>query len=422
MIRFLHAADIHLDSPLLGLERYEGAPVDQFRGATRRALENLVELAIGERVHFLLIAGDLYDGDWDDYNTGLFFVKQMSRLRDAGIPVYMIRGNHDAASRITKSLKLPDNVRMLSHDSVESAVLEDVGVCIHGRGFAQMAELNNLALQYPSARRGYVNIGLLHTSLEGCSGHQPYAPCAVDDLRRTEYDYWALGHIHKRDDTTYTDPPIVFPGNLQGRHMRETGAKGCVLVSLAPGKPPELEFRALDAVRWELCQVSLDAVEVGDDLLAAVGEQVERVLRAHCPLPLAIRVQLNGCCPLHEELVAESGRWCNEVRSLALQHGSDRLWVEKVEFRTLPYRSVTELVSAGGPLAELLQYLDQLEDDEDALRELTAELQDISRKLPACVTEGPDPLDFQNLAYLRRALKQVEPLLVTRLLSKEDTA
>jgi len=79
--RFIHAADIHLDSPLRGLDRYDGAPVEEIRGATRRALENLVDVCLAERVAFLLIAGDIYDGDWKDYNTGLFFHRQMSRLR-----------------------------------------------------------------------------------------------------------------------------------------------------------------------------------------------------------------------------------------------------------------------------------------------------------------------------------------------------
>ena len=115
MFTFLHAADVHLDSPLKGLERYDGAPVDQIREATRRALENLVALAISRAIDFVLIAGDLYDGDWKDHNTGLFFVAQMSKLHEAGIPVIVVHGNHDAASEMTQKLRLPENVEILSH-------------------------------------------------------------------------------------------------------------------------------------------------------------------------------------------------------------------------------------------------------------------------------------------------------------------
>ena len=96
MFKFLHAADIHLDSPLRGLDRYEGCPVEEIRGATRRALEGLVRLAVAERVAFVLIAGDVYDGDWPDHGTGLFFARKMAELKDARIPVYLISGNHDA--------------------------------------------------------------------------------------------------------------------------------------------------------------------------------------------------------------------------------------------------------------------------------------------------------------------------------------
>ncbi len=135
MPKFIHAADLHLDSPLRGLDGYEGAPVEEIRGATRKALENLVDLAIAQSVDFLLIAGDIYDGDWRDYNTGLFFLAQMSRLREPGVRVFFIRGNHDASSQITRQLNLPDHVREFSTRKPETITLDDLGVAILGQGF-----------------------------------------------------------------------------------------------------------------------------------------------------------------------------------------------------------------------------------------------------------------------------------------------
>src|SRR6185437_649372 len=123
-ITFLHAADIHLDSPLKGLERYENAPVGRIRGATRRAFTRLIDLAVEKAVDFVLIAGDLYDGDWRDYNTGLYLVRQLGRLRDANINVYAIAGNHDAANKMTRSLRLPDNVRLLSHEQPQTVRID----------------------------------------------------------------------------------------------------------------------------------------------------------------------------------------------------------------------------------------------------------------------------------------------------------
>jgi DNA repair exonuclease SbcCD nuclease subunit len=234
MFKFLHAADIHLDSPLKGLERYEGVPVEQIRHATRRALENLIQLALDERVQFVLIAGDLYDGDWRDYNTGLFFIKQMARLREADIKVVLIKGNHDAANRMTRTLDLPENVTVLKAAKPDSSELEDIGVVVHGQSFGTAAEERDLSKNYPHGRRGLFNIGLLHTCLTGADGHEPYAPCTLEGLLSKEYDYWALGHVHKRE-IRHHNPYVVFPGNLQGRKIKEEGAKGCELVTVLDG-------------------------------------------------------------------------------------------------------------------------------------------------------------------------------------------
>ena len=164
-ISFLHAADIHLDSPLKGLERYENAPVDRMRRATRRAFERLINLAIEKQVNFVVIAGDLYDGDCRDYNTGLYLTRQLGRLREEKIPVFIIAGNHDAANKMTRVLTLPENVRILGHDRPETVWVKDRDVAIHGQSFARAAVTENLAAAYPAAEPGCVNIGLLHTGL-----------------------------------------------------------------------------------------------------------------------------------------------------------------------------------------------------------------------------------------------------------------
>jgi DNA repair protein SbcD/Mre11 len=231
MFKFIHAADIHLDSPMRKLDYYEGVPVEKFRQATRRAFENLIQLAISESVAFVVIAGDLYDGDWKDYNTGLYLVSQMSRLRDAGISVFIVTGNHDAASNITKTLRFPDNVKIFPSDKPATFQMENLKVAIHGQSFASPAVKKDLASDYPKPIEGYYNIGLLHTCATGRAGHEPYAPCSPEDLKNKGYDYWALGHVHNHE-VIEKYPPIVFSGNIQGRHPRETGPKGCVMVTV----------------------------------------------------------------------------------------------------------------------------------------------------------------------------------------------
>ncbi|MDD3473225.1 MAG: DNA repair exonuclease [Syntrophaceae bacterium] len=210
MFKFIHAADIHLDSPLRGLSRYESAPVESIRNACRRAFENLVEFAIAEKVAFVLLAGDLYDGDWKDYSTGIFLSKQMGRLGQHNIPVFAVAGNHDAANRMTKALDNPANMRILSTRKAETITLDDLAVAIHGRSFGPQHVDENLAATFDNAKKGMFNIGLLHTSLDGREGHAVYAPCTVNDLRSKRYQYWALGHVHQQEFVS-EDPWIVFP-------------------------------------------------------------------------------------------------------------------------------------------------------------------------------------------------------------------
>ena len=223
--RFLHAADIHLDSPLIGLSDIEGRVAERIRTAPRAAFELLVEQAIEEEVNFLVIAGDLYDGTWRDYKTGLFFAEQMGRLNQARIPVFLLHGNHDAQSQITRPLVLPDNVNVFGIRKAETFQIEELSVALHGQSFRQAATTDNLVLGYPSPIDGAFNIGVLHTALGGMGEHANYAPCSLAELVAKGYDYWALGHVHQ-GQVLHEQPHVVFPGNLQGRHVRETGPKG----------------------------------------------------------------------------------------------------------------------------------------------------------------------------------------------------
>jgi exonuclease SbcD len=413
MFRFLHAADIHLDSPLKGLERYEGAPIEEIRGASRRALEGLVRLAIDERVAFVLITGDLYDGDWPDYNTGLFFTRQMGQLREAAIPVFLIAGNHDAKNRMTKALRLPENVTLLSDHKPQTVHLDDCGVAIHGQGYATHAIRNDLSKEYPARVAGAFNIGMLHTCADGADrDHEPYAPCSVEGLRSKEYDYWALGHIHKRR-VLHRDPPIVFPGNIQGRHIRETGPKGCSLVSVEGGRP-EVEPRRLDVIRWERCAVDACEAEDGYALVDRCAEGLAELVGAADDRPLVVRMDITGPCPAHETVADRAHHWMAEIRARALDDHPGRVWVEKVRLATTrPSRSVAG--PDDGPMGELLQYFQELRGDDGPLDPLRASLGDLKKKLAAELGDGPDALDLDGPEAIRAVLDGVEQLLVNRL-------
>jgi len=417
-MKFIHAADIHLDSPLCGLARYEGAPVGQAQNTTRRAFINLVDLACQESVDFVLLVGDLYDVDWKDYNTGLFFNQQMSRLREANIPVFMVRGNHDAGNSITRQLCLPDNVTELSTHAPETIILDSLGIAIHGQGFADKVTTENLAARYPKYINGYYNIGLLHTSLNGREGHATYAPCTLSELLSLSYDYWALGHVHT-NEVLHQAPAIVFPGNLQGRHARETGAKGCMMVEITE-KETILNHRALDVLRWEVCQLEVSDIAYPEELIDKSRWAVTQALQQADGRPLALRFNIKGICPIHAELHSRSERWTNEIRAAATDAGGGSVWVEKIQLNTQT-APVTQLQEEG-PLGELVDTLRVLPQDNNLLQDLMTEFRFLKQALPleARFNEKGRSIDLENPDTMKFLLNNVKEILLAKLMTQES--
>ncbi len=222
-MKFIHTADIHLDSPLAGLAAYPDAPAERLRTVTRDAFTRLVDVAIEEAVDFMIIAGDLYDGNWKDYNTGHFFCREMGRLNRAGIPVFLLFGNHDADSEMTKKLILPANVHVFDSRKASTFRIEELKVALHGRSFREAATLENLATGYPRPVEGWLNIGVLHTALEGYAAHARYAPCTLAELVAKGYDYWALGHVHEHAILAASpgwSSPAICRAGISGRPAR----------------------------------------------------------------------------------------------------------------------------------------------------------------------------------------------------------
>jgi DNA repair exonuclease SbcCD nuclease subunit len=417
MFKFLHAADIHLDSALQGLERYQGAPVEEIRSATRRAFDRLVDLAVGEPVSFVLLAGDLYDGDWKDYNTGLFLAKRMGRLRSAGIPVFIVSGNHDAASQITSHLRLPDNVKTFSTQEPEQAIMENLGVGIYGQGFASRAVTQDLTQAYPQGHSHLFNIGLLHTCLDGKPGHEPYAPCSVDGLRSKGYQYWALGHVHAREEIC-RDPWILFSGNIQGRHVRETGPKGATLVTVEGDEVSKVEHRDLDVLRWSRCSVDLREGDTVDDVYEQVREALQQALDMGEGRPVAARILLRGVCRSHSRLHAEFEYWTQEFRALATGLGGSGVWLEKLVLATRQPAANEVRAAKDDALSGLLKAIKDLEKEGSVPPEILDEMAVLRQRLPPELLIGDDPFDPRDGVKQGGVLEDVKELLTTRLLAK----
>ncbi len=418
-MKFIHAADVHLDSPLRGLDAYVGAPVEQLRGATRRAFENLVDLCVEEKVSLLLLAGDLYDGDWPDFNTGLYFAHQMARLDAAAVHVAMVRGNHDAVSRLTRRLQHPGNVHCFSDRKSESKLWDDLQVAVHGQSYGSSNMTDNLAASYPQPVSGWLNIGLLHTALDGREGHDPYAPCSVAELKGHGYDYWALGHVHMRE-VLAEDPWIVFSGCLQGRHIREVGPKGCYLVSVEDHKIGAMEFRELDVLRWVNVHVDASAAERLDALLAIISTALDREMQEAAGRLLAVRVRVFGQTSLHDVLVRELEVFSQQVRAVGIEAGRGDIWVEKVVLATKPPVRADRQRARDDAIGELLRAIEDVLSDDLVLAEVQKQLAPLLDKLPAEVRKAGAVAESSDPRHVKTLVARAQSLLLARLARDEE--
>lgn len=306
---FYHAADIHLDRSLNGLR--DDSAVD-LRLSPRRAFANLVDEVIASEAAFLVLSGDIYDGAWKDSSTGLFFNRQMGRLGKVGIPVFVVYGNHDALAAMPKTVHPPENVSVCSHTTAQTFRLPALNVALHGQSFATADMRENLVTGYPPPEPEWFNIGILHTALAGWEGHAPYAPCTLEQLRAKGYDYWALGHVHSFQVLS-EDPWIVFPGNSQGLHVNEPGARGVVRVTVEDGRVETVERVFVDVLRWNALAIDLTDVSELSDVWRRVAQGLSSAMQAADGRHLCVRITLTGATALHAWLHVHPGQLDTEI-------------------------------------------------------------------------------------------------------------
>jgi len=371
--RFLHTADIHLDSPLRTLALRDEELGAHIRGATRRAFAGLVETCLDRGVDALVIAGDLYDRDIHDMSTALFLARQMRRLAAADIRVFIIRGNHDAESVLTRELSLPDNVHVFSSEG-GTVRLDDAGVAIHGVSFPSAHVPENIINRFPAPVPGLFNIGLLHTSLTGAAGHDVYAPCTLADLTGAGFDYWALGHVHKRA-VHAENPWVVMPGIPQGRDIGEDGPKSATLVTI--GNDGGMTLEEVPSAVAQFARISADVT--GAEHLADVAQRMEAALaetRESVSAPwLVARLTLTGETPLAARLRRDDDLTLNEARQAAESVGG--VLIDKVAFAFNQAHAVET-----GPVAELEALMTPERLPPEVAEQTLAALDAVRRTLP----------------------------------------
>jgi DNA repair protein SbcD/Mre11 len=278
-VRFIHAADLHLDSPFKGLKHLPEELFQKVRNSTFRSLERIVHNAVKLNVDFVLIAGDLYDEADRSIRAQARLKKQFERLNQAGIIVYVIHGNHDYLGNYWSHLEMPDNVKIFGSEVEELIHQTKEGTKVHLYGFSYDTRhvLDRKIASYPSAAKdGGIHIGLLHGSEAGeTTAHEPYAPFTLKELKEKNYHYWALGHIHIRQELSEF-PPIVYPGNIQGRHRKETGRKGCYAVTVTD-EETKMEFIETQEILWEKTTVSLKGISKLSQVFDLCRAEIERL-------------------------------------------------------------------------------------------------------------------------------------------------
>ena len=414
-MKFIHTADIHLDSPLSGLAAYKDAPADLLRTVTRDAFTRLVDEAIEEAVDFMVIAGDLYDGTWKDYNTGHFFCREMGRLHKAGISVYLLLGNHDADSEMTKKLTLPANVHQFDFRKAETFLINDLKVALHGRSYKEAATLENLATGYPASVAGWLNIGVLHTALEGYAAHANYAPCSLAELGAKGYHYWALGHVHEHA-VLLRDPWVVFPGNLQGRHIRETGARGAIMVTADESGIQSVDRLLVDSLRWHVVDVDASEANTLNDVVRLVGRAFEQLVNeTPVKIYLSVRVCIKGKTAAHGELFGLESQLREEILGQAAGLGIDRLWVEKVRIETQPRTDPTHVAARSDAIADMQRFLDDAPGDVALLEALMEDLRPLVDKAPFELIESVPELNAIRSGNVAGIVQSVTPGLLAYL-------
>ncbi len=373
--------------------------------ATRRAFVRIVDLCLDEQVDALLLAGDLYDGDQTSMKTARFLAEQLRRLSEAGIRTFIIRGNHDASSRITKELVFPDSVKVFGGRAEAVTVERAVGdfpVNIHGLSFTHPQAPESLIGKYKPPVPDAVNIGLMHTSLAGAPGHDVYAPCSLADLQKTGFQYWALGHVHKR---MVAEGPctVVMPGIPQGRDVNEAGAKSATLVTIGDDHTLQVEERSTSLAQFERISVDVSGAEDWRDLAGRVSHSLEQTRREIPSDHLVARLHLTGETSLAWRIRRDIDLLTTEAQERASVIGA--CWVEKLETSCQPPRAVAAEQSSD-PLLELRRLIEEEVIGSDAYQaELATAADDLRRKLPAECRDifGTDEAAFRdNLALLAR--------------------
>ncbi|MGJ8544636.1 MAG: metallophosphoesterase family protein [Sulfitobacter sp.] len=398
----MHTADIHLDSPLRSLALRNEDLSKAVEAATRAAFSRLIDFALAEKVTALLIAGDLFDGKQRSARTAAFLTAELDRLRAAGIRVFYIKGNHDAENPITGTLDLPGNVTVFDAGGGKVQLSEDIW--IHGVSFADRHAPESLLPRFPEPVAGAVNIAMMHSSLAGAAGHDVYAPCSVADLAGMGFDYWALGHIHKRQIHSQS-PWIVMPGIPQGRDIGEAGPKSASILTVENGK---ITVEEVPTSVVEFTHAALDITQVeGDDALRAALRVHLEDIRSRITAPTGVvRLSLTGQPARYWQILRDRDVWYATISDLAERIGD--IWIDKLLFDLDPPEARSSAGNATDELSTSMQAIARESGFAATARdEIDAVLQDLPAGMRARLIPDEAAADALTLRLAQSGARRV---------------
>lgn len=415
-VKFIHTADLHLDTPFRGLTVWNPALSKKLKDATFRSFSRIIDLCLEREVDFLIISGDVFDNENKSLAAQLRFASELKRLGDKGIPTYFVCGNHDPFDEV-KASQLPDNVYCFNPHMCEYKSFRRGGGAvadIHGISFKEVEVNQNLAKTYNLASDpAKVSIAVLHGSVGSLGQHEIYAPFSMEDIKGKGFDYWALGHIHKSQVINLANPAVVYPGNPQGRDFGETGEKGCYCVTIRDNDEPELEFIPTQMIRFENIDIDLTGVDNMDQLKSKIDETIDQIDDGK--VNLILRVTLQGRTILHQKL-NEKG----EASQLLDLFNEDQftedifVWIDTFIIKTKPDIDIQNIRKGTGFPADILKVHEAYIDYPDKLRELFLKVEnDFSNPMAKRL------MDELSEADRKEILEKAATILIDKLLEEQ---
>jgi DNA repair exonuclease SbcCD nuclease subunit len=412
---FIHTADLHLDSPFRGLRQVDGEIADVLKDATFRAFDNVVELALKNKVDFLLVAGDVYDAADRSLRAQLKFADGLKKLAVAGIRSFVCHGNHDPLDGWSASLHWPEEVHMFGPrlESVSISIGEEEVVLIHGISYPHNQIDDSFGKGFKRQGLQPFQVGLFHCSVGSDPAHETYAPRTQEELLAAKLDYWALGHVHRHRVLKDGRPFITYPGTTQGRHIRETGPRGCLLVHVSDSGEVSARFEPVDAARWFSHELHIDDLETEGDLVEALEGVCEEARNEAQERPAIVRISLRGRGPLHAAL--RRGQVVEDLTERLRESGMDskpQVWIEQILVNTSTVIDLDSRRQSADFLGEVLRVIEGFRLEPEQLHELVSELYQDRR--------GRRFLETPAESDLLEVLDEVESLCLDELVEKES--